>query len=161
MKFEIVDPNARATKLVDVIDLCVAQRVAGLNPGRTDHGTLWLGLSIVVDEDSLFAPADTLGYFALNFRLYAGPAVLHSHDETGKTCDLPSEVSPIWIKDAAEAESLIQAGLLERPQLAIDGEVFWQWPQPKPDLTEWVNRVTQASRQRPIVIDRDTIIRKV
>jgi hypothetical protein len=77
-------------------------------------------------------PKDEGHYFALNRYMVSGTCVVYGFDEAGDTVDakmLPMQ--PRWLTgDEAEAE--MQAGTLDRPKMALNGTLVWQWPGPDP-----------------------------
>lgn len=69
-------------------------------------------------------------YFALGGQLYSGDAILYAFDEAGETIDMPQgfmQLKPLWLDTKADVELAITAGVIERPQAAINGVVTWQW----------------------------------
>jgi hypothetical protein len=131
MQFEIIRPATRETEVVQCEHLNEAMVMAGLV--GVDFGTVHRGLGIVVYEFSLFVPAAEQHYFVLGGRLYGGNAVLYSYDEAGETVDLKTAVIPFWMDNVAHVERAIADGACVRPQMAVNRNVIWQWPNPVPE----------------------------
>jgi hypothetical protein len=160
MRFVIVLPAIKRFITFDG-DLNDAVISAGLSPGAIDHGTLRPGLGYVVGEYAMFEPTDQQHYFGFGTPLIAGNAVLYSYDSEGQTIDfIPSNLRELrWFDFIAEIERDIARDWIKRPVMSLpDQSVFWQWPQPKPDLQEWSRRLgVLLAAGHPIQID-DTII---
>ena len=58
-------------------------------------------------------------------------AVPFGHDDKGGTIDLIEDKVPpvLWIPNAAAVERNIELGLVERPQVCVNGAVVWQRPE--------------------------------
>ena len=161
MKFIIIDPKAQQVRTLVANDLHDAKLSVNLPTNRVDHGTIRPGLAIVIYDHCLFDPAETTPYFALNRKLYGGCAIVYAYDQGGDTIDIDERAvpRPIWLADADAVEKAIMRGLVERPQMAVNGEVFWQWPLPMPDLAEFARRSAEAmGKNGGAVIDGDTFI---
>jgi hypothetical protein len=133
MKFAIVDPKAKQVRLIDVSDAHNAYRRAGLDPMKVDHGMLTRDIGVVVQEYGFFVTPELQSYWAVGRHLYAGAAVLYAIDDQGRTINLAAGKlpSPLWL-DAHDAEEMMRAGRIERPVIAVNGKVLWQWPAPRP-----------------------------
>lgn len=132
MKYGVIRPAAKQAEIVELKDMKAAQIAAGLIPLEVDHGSIGRHLGIVVFEYGLFTPPDKQHYFNLAGKLYAGPAVLYAVDGAGETIDL-EKIPPIeFYADWQEVESAIRVGKIERPIMAIDDRIIWQWPDPAP-----------------------------
>jgi hypothetical protein len=131
MRFLHVDPKARTVKPVDADSPSSA--VPSLTSLNTDHGVVSKdpdggGISIIVYEYGLLEGEGP--YFSLGTQLYSGDAVLYAFDYAGETIDMPKHLDaiiPIWLADKSEAELAIAAGVVRRPQAAINGLVTWEW----------------------------------
>lgn len=133
VRYVTIDPGKREIKAIDVEDYLYALDKAGLAPGRVDHGVVEIGISIVVDEFSLFVPPAQQRYFAIGTRLFAGRALLYAFDDGGDTVDL-NRIPDVKFFDSAKAvESAIEIGTIERPRNTL---IQWVWPEPKPDVFE-------------------------
>ena len=132
-RFVIVDPFARKVEAVDVETLIDAQAIAGL--GNVDHGVLAPNLGFVVDEFGLFVPVAEQKYFGLCGHLVAGRAVLYGFDDVGETMNLRrSEIPDVrWYLGVNDIEASIDREEIERPIIAFNSVVIWEWPQPAPD----------------------------
>lgn len=145
MKFMIIRPKAVSTsgslgtaEFADVAKLDNAISRAELSPGKLDHGTLARGVAIVVYEFGLFEPG--FGYFSIGNRLFSGNAVIFNYSvDSGETesmsVDLYNSVlANIRFHSSAESvEKEIKSGKIARPEISIDREVVWRWPNPRPE----------------------------
>lgn len=130
MKFGIIDAKRRTAAIGDYRDMEDAQRAAGLDPGAVDFGALSKHVHIVVWEYGLFAPTNAIHYFSVVGKLYAGNAVIFAADDSGRTIDLPMLPPVVFFQNADAVEKAIERGELQRPQMAVNGAVLWQWPDP-------------------------------
>lgn len=130
LRFLIIDPAQKRCYPVQTKDLSDALALADLKPQTVDHGVVERGLGIVVYENSLFEPVEQQHYFELNGKLYAGNAVLYGYDKAGNTVDAPYSAAPVYFQDHIDVENAIVAGIVERPVMAVNGVVFWKWPDP-------------------------------
>lgn len=159
MKFGIIDPIKRSAEIVDADTLQDAEAMVGLNPNGTDHGSVARGLGIVVYEFGLYEKG--LGYFSIAGRLYTGGAVLYAYGDGGYTVDIEELPEIDWLRDEAAVELSISAGLIVRPRVAVGDTVYWQWPNPKPDLEKVVQENTKVLTQDgggTVLIDGDTAV---
>jgi hypothetical protein len=132
MKYVLIDAAEAVTRLVKCQGLDEAKILADLDPDHVDHGVILQGVGIVVAEFGLFEPKEEQSYFALEGRLYAGNAVLYGYDvSTGVDKDMTHMPPAIFFKDYEAVETAIDAGLVQRPEMAINGEVIWRWPEPR------------------------------
>lgn len=132
MQFEIIKPKTHETLAVQCEELRDALVQAGLDPSAVDHGSVTRSMGIVVYEFGLFQPTAETSYFSLGGRLYAGNAVLYGVNEMGETVDLKTLAIPYWLDTEADVEAAIKAGLCPRPVMSINGDQYWNWPQPAP-----------------------------
>jgi hypothetical protein len=127
--------------LIDATRRCAEQRLferweeagatLGLKSGEVDMGTLARGTGIIVYEYGLFEPKETAKYFSIGPRLYVGNAVLFGVDEDGETISV-SGIPPIrYYDDWQQVDKAINEGDIVRPQIAVNGEVLWQRPEPR------------------------------
>jgi hypothetical protein len=134
MKYCIVDPVAFTVKTVECGTAHQAYKMAGLDPMRVDHGTVFVaddgsGIAIVVFEFGLFVPPEEGHYFSIGERLYVGGAVLYAYDGQGETIDIPQVPPVMFYKSHAEVERAIHRGEIIRPVMAVNNKVIWQWPE--------------------------------
>ena len=132
MKFVIIKAKEKEVCVVDCKTLHDAETLAGLNRNEVDHGTVKRGVGYVVYEFGHFMPVSEQHYFAMAGRLIAGNAVLYGYDELGKTIDLDQAPIVFFFEDLGEIERAFGGGICQRPQLTVNGEVLWQWPDPPP-----------------------------
>jgi hypothetical protein len=132
MKYVLIDAKAGTVQLVKCQGLDEAKILADLEPNQVDHGVIFPGVGIVVAEFGLFEPKEKQVYFALEGRLYAGNAVLYGY-ETGSGVDKDMTHMPpaLFFKDYEAVETAIKEGFVSRPEIAINGEVIWRWPEPR------------------------------
>jgi hypothetical protein len=131
-RFVIVNPRARKIEAVECESVMDAQDIAGL--GNVDHGVIAQGLGFVVDEFGLFVPPAQQAYFGLFGKLIAGTAVFYAFDEMGETLSLRASEFPDvrWYLGVNDVEASIAREEIERPIIAVNGMVLWEWPQPAP-----------------------------
>lgn len=153
MYFLTIRPDKCSLEVVSFPDPRDAVRHIGIDPMRTDHGTLRgyaamltaskeypKGLSLIVYEMGLLEK-HWEHFFGLKGELYSGSAVVYAFDGSGDTCDIPPE-DVEWVRDNISffgsrlvAEAAINMGVVNRPQQSIttfkDGkaitEVMWEW----------------------------------
>jgi hypothetical protein len=138
MNFLIIRPATREVLPIEARELHDVYDAAGLDRMQVDHGLVRRaydgkpGVSVVVYEWGFGVEAAKQSYFAIGTKLYAGNAVAYGFDEGGDTIDLPLDQMPKvdWFSDQYAIEMAIRAGTLTRPRLAVNGQVFWQWPEP-------------------------------
>lgn len=148
MKFAILNPKARTFTYVEAPDFAPVVRQAGLLSGEIDLGVLKPlrhggGIGYAVYQFSNYVPPDRQSYCSIEGTgaLIAGNAVLFEYARGGATIDLSEDwkLEPIWFSGPEAVEAAIVAARVIRPELAINGEVIWAWPQPAPpDLAEMV-----------------------
>jgi hypothetical protein len=132
MKFAVIDPHRQTLERRTCHSYsAIRQEIFGSQD--TDHGIVGNsdrngGTGIVVEEFSLFRQDQA--YFAIAQRLYAGIALVYGFNASGHTvsCEGPLEI--LWLPDKDAAEAAIAAGTVQRPQIVINGEVVWSWPDP-------------------------------
>ena len=137
--FLLIDPTNHTLHRLETEDYKSAVLAVGLDPKELDHGIIARskvtgnGLGIWVYEWGLMEPK-TDHYFSFERQLYNGPAVVYSFDAEGNTTNISQglldhikDYHLTWLDSAQEAEALIQAGKVNRPQTAINGEVVWEW----------------------------------
>jgi hypothetical protein len=142
MKFGIIDPATKSFNVIDVADVVRAYALAHLDPDKTDHGVVTRlenrhYVCYVVYEYGFFVPANEQHYCDVGGRLIAGRAVIYEADPYGRTVTLSDEAfvlvgTPTWFESPDEVELAIAAGLVVRPELSVNGEVLWSWPDPAP-----------------------------
>lgn len=144
IRFAIIDPTAQLMRVREFESFEDAVRGAGLEYGAIDFGQITRRLTIVVGEFGLFEPMDTQRYFVINKRLFAGPAVLYAADDEGNTINI-SEVPTLKFYAAGSAvEAAMKRGEIIRPEMAVNGEVIWQWPGERPSPETITDRLRKA-----------------
>ena len=129
MKFVTIDAYKAKVETVEAASPQEAYAHVGLNPGSVDHGVVHPGVAIVVYEYFLFVPVDEQRWFAVGRQLFGGTAVLYGFDESGETVDLKEPPPVLFFRDYVEVERAIQNGVIDRPRMAVNNQVLWQWPQ--------------------------------
>jgi hypothetical protein len=132
VKFVVINPKYRTIVTTNADSLHEAQVSVGL--GSVDHGLIARGIGYVVDEFGLYKPVAQQHYFGCAGRLIAGASVFYGIDEAGETVPLMRSQIPNvrWYLGANDVEAAIERGKIQRPQIAVNGTVLWQWPQPAP-----------------------------
>lgn len=160
MKFVAALAQGKVAVEFEAATLDDALAAVGLSPRHVDHGTVRLGVGIVVYEFGLYVPAARQQFFSIGRHLYAGTALLYGVGDAGETVDIafdPAEVR--WYASTDEIERAIAARSIDRPIFAAGGEVLWRWPEPRPDIDAAVERMAAAINDlRRLVIDGDTMI---
>jgi len=135
MKFGLVLTEKKLFEVIDAENLQAAEAQAGLPPHEIDHGILNEELGIVVGEFSMFD--ERKHFFSINKKLFCGNAVIYQFDERGVTQDFEDTDSITsrlaWYNDQHSVEIAIMAGRIIRPEMTINGQVYWRWPSAKPD----------------------------
>jgi hypothetical protein len=137
MNFLIIRPERRTIEPIEAKEPYEVYPAAGLDRLKVDHGMVYRphdgkpGVSLVVHETGMFVPPAEQHYFAIGTKLYAGNAVAYGFDEGGDTVDLPLDQMPRvdWFESHYAVEDAIRNGAIERPRLAVNGVVKWQWPE--------------------------------
>lgn len=137
VKCAIIDPKTGRVELMAFESVTAAIEAAGLRPMHVDMGLLLPGVAYVVYEFALFVPPAEQHYARIGRTLLAGPAVLHGVSSSGETVDLVRGLLPPVVfyvrRDAIEQD--IRAGILNRPEILIDGLAVWSWPEaPPPEI---------------------------
>jgi hypothetical protein len=86
---------------------------------------------VITDEFALFIPKEEGKYFSIGTQLFQGGIILYAADEAGNTIDLEAKPPVNFYRDAEQVEHAIAKGEINRPFMAVNGEVIWQWPQPR------------------------------
>jgi hypothetical protein len=137
MQFMIIETELRTIRNVDAESLDDVIAMAGLKRGAIDFGALTPYMSIIVGEYAMFVPAERQSYVAIGDHLYAGNAVVFGVDHGGATTDIEITAHAFgsacrFMRGEQQVENAIKANAVERPQISVDGNVIWQWPQPAP-----------------------------
>jgi hypothetical protein len=136
MRYITIDPIKGTVKAIETDDFQFALETAGLESGRVDHGVVELGVSIVVHEFGLFVDPERQRYFAIGDQLFAGKALLYGFDYRGETVDLRRVPDVKFFLNAKAVEKAIVDGTIQRPQMKLDSEVIWSWPDPRPAVMD-------------------------
>jgi hypothetical protein len=138
MRYGLVDPERRKFAVIDCPTIEDAYARVGLTAGETDHGTVCRldnggSIGIVVFQYSFYVEVAKQHYFALGSKLYAGAAVLYQANRYGQTAPyaIANPLAPRWFCNAAEIEEAIREGEITRPQVVMNGNLIWRWPEPR------------------------------
>lgn len=129
--YGLVDPKAKTVKVEGFYSDDAALRALGINPLATDSARCGRRRGIIVAEYGMFVPPSEQHFFSIGPSLYAGNAVLYDFNERGMTVSYKAPVSITWYENAQEVELSIGLGRIIRPQMAVNGEVLWTWPEPR------------------------------
>lgn len=144
MKFIVLNPKLKTVTEIEARNLAMAKVAADLH--KVDHGSITRHLHFVVDEFGLFVEPAKQSYISLAGRLLAGNVVLYACDDGGSTIgmdhltksdswsNLWNRINPIWLSTQDEVEASISVGSTFRPEISVNGEIIWSWPQPRPNL---------------------------
>ena len=132
MRFVTIDPSAHLITFIDSPTFEDALQYAGLT-GDIDHGIIDRSIAVVVHEFGMFADPSKQSYFALGGRLYAGTALLYAYADDGAITDMPDvRLEPRFLHGRAEVETAIRNEIVARPEMKVNGETIWRWPDPAP-----------------------------
>lgn len=158
--YVIIDPEKRQIVVSNVETLHDAERLAGLDPQRVDHGTLARGFAYVIFEYANFVPPADQHYFALGRQLFSGAIVVYGYDHrvgdtinvTMRPCLADHQITLInsddemieldlrWLT-GAEAVAAVDAGEIDRLELRVKGQVRWAWPEPVARPREMLSKI--------------------
>jgi len=132
MLFLAIDPSFHLMRYVECEKFDDAVREAGL-PDLIDHATFGDHLGIVVADFGMFDDPDKQDYFSVEGNLYAGNALVYAVNDAGETVDIPNlDLTPTFLHGREEVESMIKQGLVDRPEMTVNGELVWAWPDKSP-----------------------------
>ena len=126
MQFAIIEPSAQAVIPAECNDIRDAMALAGL--GHVDHSVIMPGLGIALYEFGLLALPAEQSYFAtVGFMLATRCLAFNKAGEAVSLlqCGMPDVM---FMPDADAVERNIALGLVERPQITVNGLITWQWP---------------------------------
>jgi len=146
--FILINAQQRTVERQDFESFEQALPAVGLQPGQIDFGALTPTLHLAVYEFGLFQPKKATSYFHIGRRLYAGNAVMFETDEDGVTVSSTSRIldptkggAIIALEDGRatrlrfltgdQAETAMQMGEIDRPQMSVNNVLLWQWPEPR------------------------------
>jgi hypothetical protein len=138
MKFVAIDPRDCTVKMMAAKDLNDLYNIVGLVKNQVDfacihHSGEW-SLNIIVAEFGLFKPVEQGKYFSLGGQLLEGGAIIFRADEAGETVDMVAIPPVMFYRSHVEVEQAIARGEVARPQMSVNGEVIWTWPEERPNL---------------------------
>ena len=133
MKFVAINPKAKTVETIDAPEVPDALLMIGLTPGEVDHGMLAPRLGYVVHQYSLFVPPAEQSYFSVAGRLIAGPCLMYGVGEAGETVPLMKSMLPFvrFYLGVNDVEAAIERKEVLRPQMSVNNDVIWAWPQPR------------------------------
>lgn len=128
MRFGLVNATQGTVQTSEFDNLREAAWSLGLDMSAVDFGSLSRQIHLVVYEFGLRADPRTQCFFSVAGQLYAGNAAIFQVDDRGDTVDLSEPLPPIrFLPTVEDVERAISAGEIMRPQIAVNGEVVWQW----------------------------------
>jgi alpha-beta hydrolase superfamily lysophospholipase len=127
MRYAIINPAKETVEYVERDEIQHAQEYAGLEPYRVDHGTIAVGVGIVVYEHGLLEPNEH--YFIAGEQLFAGNAVVYQYNRQGETVSMTEKRMPEikFLHGVAAVEKAIEDRLVTRPYVAINGVILQIW----------------------------------
>lgn len=143
MKFAIIKSAAKQIELVDEPDVWAAMEAhTDLKRGEIDFGSLSREVKIIVYEFGMFLEPDDPRdhHFSLGRQLFVGDAVIFASDDEGETIDFTDKNLVLlkavthFYQSRATVEYAIRNGRIDRPQMSLNGEIIWQWPQRNPNV---------------------------
>ena len=137
MKFYAIKPADCAIEAIEASEPWEAYKTLGLDRMGVDHGVVARvadggGVGIVVYEFSLFVPVNEQRWFSIMGQLFGGNALLYGFDVHGETCDFDPPPPVVFYRSADEVEAAIARGEVKRPQMAVNQNVLWRWPDEHP-----------------------------
>jgi hypothetical protein len=136
MKFVVIDPTACTVEFKDAREPAELYAAAGLSPHEVDHGCVFRhedgwSINVICYEHGMFVPVEQGRYFSIGGQLFQGGVILYAADERGETIDLHAKPPVVFYRGRDQIELAIETGQVVRPMLAVNGEVIWQWPEPR------------------------------
>jgi hypothetical protein len=133
LSFIAIDPTKATVEVVQAEELREVYPTVGLEPTQVDHGMIARlpndeKIAIVVGEYGMFKDPAEGHYFSIGSMLYEGGAVIYAADAIGDTVSIRVKPPVCFYRDAAEVERAISRGEVLRPQMAVNGQVTWSWP---------------------------------
>lgn len=133
MKFVAIYPNVKIIETIDAPEVPDALLMIGLTPGEVDHGMIAPRIGYVVHQYGLFVPPADQSYCSVAGRLIAGPCLMYGVGEHGETIPLTKSIAPYvtFYLGVNDVEAAIARKEVRRPQMSVNGDVTWVWPQPR------------------------------
>ena len=137
MKFVVIDPQLCKVAVEEANQLSDLYHSVGLPADQVEfscvHSNEKSGetISIVVYEFGLFKPKEMGKYFSLGGQLLEGGAILFAADYKGETISFVYKPPVVFYRSYVEVEQAIERGEVVRPEMAVNGEVIWKWPDPQ------------------------------
>jgi hypothetical protein len=133
LSFIAIDPTKATVEVVQAEELREVYPSVGLDPMGVDHGMIARlpndeKIAIVVGEYGMFKDPAEAKYFSIGPMLYEGGAVIYAADAIGDTVSIKVKPPVCFYRDAAEVEKAIASGQVVRPEMAVNGQVTWSWP---------------------------------
>jgi hypothetical protein len=138
MKFLVIEPQSSIVRTIAAADFQEALLSAGLEAGEIDFGQLSPHLHMAVYQYGLFEPPAGRHYFTIASHLYAGNAVVYGVDGKGVTVDVAISAAAFgtachFMHSERDVERAFREYGILRPQIRVNGELIWQWPQAAPE----------------------------
>lgn len=131
-QFILIDPENKSIRLTEALTWRDAALTIDLPSDQCDHQSLGLEYGMFVYEWGLMRPRKPGLYWRLNKQLLNGPAVIYRETE-GTNADCSSSVLSAltnhveWLGTETDVEKAISEGRVNRPNSAINGQVYWEW----------------------------------
>jgi hypothetical protein len=107
----------------------------GLKSGELDFACIYKSssqgwsINIIVSEFGLYEPVEQAKYFSIGGQLLEGGAIIFRADESGETINMVDAPPVMFYRSHEDVERAIAGGEIVRPQVLINKEVIWEWPQ--------------------------------
>lgn len=132
-RYIVIDAARRQVREEEHRNLVMAELSVGLDPKAVDHGTFQPSFGYVVYEFGLFVPAERQHYWSVGQQLIGGNSVIYAYDRSGETVDIEGfDVVVEFFDSVAAVERAIDNRRILRPQITVNSNVIWSWPQPAP-----------------------------
>jgi hypothetical protein len=134
-KFVLIDPRDCTVEMVEAEHLDELYERVGLRPNEVDFGCIYRSqtegwtLNVIVDEFGLYVPLNQARYFSLGGQLLEGGAIIFKAERDGETSSMAAVPPVMFYRSHVEVEAAIAKGEIARPEMRINGQLVWQWPQ--------------------------------
>jgi hypothetical protein len=139
-KFVLIDPRDCTVKLVALEDLSAGYDAVGLDRTNLDFTCIYKApmerwsLNIIVDDLGMYRPIEQAKYWSLGGQLLEGGAIIFKAEEGGETSSMEMVPPVMFYRSHLEVEQAIARGEIARPQMSVNGEVVWRWPEARPGM---------------------------
>lgn len=136
MRAILIDPHSETVSEVEIHNAELDTLQEAIGADSIDFSSLGSGVKAVVDDLGLYRPGQRYWFFNLpgGLVMMAGKALLVSMAPDGELDGLTHKATldytrsiVAWLGDRHGAEQAILSGRVKRPEIAVNGNVVWQW----------------------------------